>query len=133
MPWCTKGFYDCPLTHDSWTPENQDTPITIIRHSGLSGQDLAADSHWVADGSYVRANLFSLGYNFKKNILDKLDMKRLRLSLALENAFIITSDDFKGYDPEATGFNNASNFGQNIFFYAYPKARTLTLGLNVQF
>tara|TARA_R110002049_G_scaffold309049_1_gene516195 strand:+ start:1767 stop:5093 length:3327 start_codon:yes stop_codon:yes gene_type:complete len=121
------------ILYDSWTPENQDTPITIIRHSAFSGQDLAVDSHWVANGSYLRANLFSLGYNFKKDVLDKMSMKSLRLNISLENAFVIKSGDFKGYDPESNGQWDDSNFGQNIFFYAYPKARTLTVGLNVQF
>ncbi len=119
--------------YDSWTPDNQNTPITIIRHTVLSGQDLAVDSHWIVDGSYLRGNLISLGYTFKESLLNKWGIKYLRVNASVENAFVIVSDDFKGYDPESDGMWDNSNFGQNIFFYSYPKARTFSLGLNVKF
>ncbi|PXX30390.1 TonB-dependent receptor [Arenibacter sp. ARW7G5Y1] len=127
----TNGFKT--QLYDSWTPNNQDTSVPIIRHTVISGQDLAVDSHWVADGSYLRANLISLGYNFNNNVLDALGLKHFRMNLSLENAFVIQSKDFKGYDPESNGQWDSSNFGQNIFFYSYPKARTLTMGLAVKF
>jgi TonB-dependent starch-binding outer membrane protein SusC len=119
--------------YNSWTPENQNTMIPMIRHTSLSGQDLAVDSHWVCDGSYLRANLFSIGYTFNKSILDKIGINHLRLNASLQNAFVITSKDFKGYDPESDSHWSNSNFGQNIFLYEYPKPRTLTLGLNARF
>ena len=119
--------------YDSWTPSNQDTSVPIIRHTVISGQDPLIDSHWVADGSYLRANLISLGYTFDKNVLDALGLGYFKINLSLENAFVLHSKDFKGYDPESNGQWDSSNFGQNIFFYSYPKARTLTLGLAVKF
>lgn len=118
---------------NGWTPENQDTSIPQIRNTVLSGQDLAVDSHWVANGSYVRGNLLSLGYTFNEQILDVLGFKYARFNISLENAFVIVSDEFKGYDPEQNGLNDGSNFGQNIEFYSYPKPRTFSLGLNVKF
>lgn len=127
----TNGFKT--QLYDSWTPNNQNTSIPLIRHTTLSGQDLAVDSHWVADGSYIRANLISLGYNFNQQLLDILGVKQFRINMSLENAFVIQSKDFKGYDPESNGQWDDSNFGQNIFFYSYPKARTMTLGLAVKF
>ncbi len=118
---------------NGWTPTNQDTNIPRIRNTALSGQDLAVDSQWVADGSYLRGNLLSLGYTFTDSFLDATGLKFVRFNVSLENAFIIQSKDFKGYDPEANGLNDGSNFGQNISFYSYPKARTFSLGLNVKF
>ena len=118
---------------NGWTPDNQDTFIPQIRNTVLSGQDLAVDSHWVADGSYVRGNLLSLGYTFNDQILEILGFKYARFNLSLENAFVIVSDEFKGYDPEQNGLNDGSNFGQNIEFYSYPKPRTFSMGLNVKF
>lgn len=118
---------------NGWTPDNQDTFIPQIRNTVLSGQDLAVDSHWVADGSYVRGNLLSLGYTFNDQILETLGFKYARFNLSLENAFVIVSDEFKGYDPEQNGLNDGSNFGQNIEFYSYPKPRTFSMGLNVKF
>ena len=127
----TNGFKT--QLYDGWTPDHQDTSVPMIRHTTLSGQDLEVDSQWVCDGSYLRGNLISLGYNFKQNILDILGVNNFRLNLALENAFVIHSKDFKGYDPESNGQWDDSNFSQNIFFYSYPKARTLVFGLSVKF
>ncbi len=118
--------------YNSWTPDNQNTLVPMIRHTVLSGQDLAVDSRWIADGSYLRGNLISLAYTFK-GLFDKWGIDNFRVNASVENAFVIVSDDFMGYDPESNGQWDGSNFGQNIFFYSYPKARTFSLGLNVRF
>ena len=127
----TNGFKS--QLYDAWTPNNQNTMVPMIRHTVLSGQDLAVDSRWICDGSYLRGNLISLGYTFEKNVLNKLGLSYFRINASVQNAFVITSKDFKGYDPESDGQWDDSNFGQNIFFYSYPKARTFSLGLNVKF
>lgn len=117
--------------YDAWTPENQDTPIQRIRHTVLSGQNLQPDSHWICDGSYIRGNMISLGYNFGQNVLNSLGVDQLRVSAYVENAFVIHARDFKGFDPESSTWSG--NFGQNIFFYEYPKARTYSLGVDIRF
>jgi len=127
----TNGFKT--QLYESWTPENQNTFVPMIRHTVLSGQDLKVDDHWVADGSYIRGNLISLGYTFDNKVIDKLGVNNFRLSFSMENAFVIHSNDFKGYDPESNGQWDDSNFSQNIFFYSYPKARTLIFGLAAKF
>ena len=98
------------------------------------------DSQWVANGSYLRANLIQLGYTFDSNQLAKTPFSSLRLYLNVNNAFLITAKDFNGYDPESTSQISTSNgsvspeqFGQNMAFFSYPRARTFTLGVNVTF
>lgn len=118
--------------YDAWTTDKQNTMVQRIRHTVLSGQNLQPDTRWICDGSYIRGNLLSLGYSFGQKKLSSLGLNQLRVSLSLENAFIINSKDFLGYDPESSTWPG-DNFGQNIFFYEYPKARTLTLGVNVNF
>jgi TonB-linked SusC/RagA family outer membrane protein len=118
--------------YDSWTENNQNAMVPQIRHTVLSGQDLARDSRWIADGSYLRGNLFSLGYSFGPGSLNALGLNDLRITANVENAFVLHSSEFLGYDPEGTGFIG-NQFGQNTFFYQYPKPRTFTLGVNVQF
>ncbi len=118
--------------YDAWTPDNQNTMIQQIRHTVLSGQNLQPDSHWIADGSYLRGNLIALGYTFDQNILSSLGLDQFRINASVQNAFVIFSKDFKGFDPESSTWND-SNFGQNIFFYEYPKPRTFTLGVNARF
>ena len=117
--------------YEAWTPENQNTPIQRIRHTVLSGQNLQPDSHWIVDGSFIRGNLLALGYTFDQDVLTVLGFDQVRINASVENAFVIHSKDFQGYDPESSTWSG--NFGQNIFFYEYPKARTFTLGLNARF
>lgn len=118
--------------HDAWTPENQNTMVQRIRHTVLSGQNLQPDTQWIQDGSYIRANLISLGYSFNQSAISSYGLRQLRVVANIENAFLIHSKEFKGLDPESSTWHG-NNFGQNIFFYEYPKARTVTLGVNIQF
>ena len=114
-----------------WTPDNQNTMVQQIRNQATSGQNSQVDSHWVADGSYLRGNLFTLGYTLPTDFVNSLGIQTLRIYGSLDNAFVIQSDDFQGYDPE--GSSNDNQFGQNIFFFQYPRPRTYTLGFNFKF
>lgn len=117
---------------NAWTEDNQDTMYQRIRHQPRSGQNTQADSHWIVDGSYIRGNLIQLGYNFDQTRISDWGITQLRVSASLENAFVIHSDDFKGHDPEASSWGGNIH-AQNIFFYQYPKPRTATLGIRLQF
>jgi hypothetical protein len=64
-------------------------------------------------------------------MLEKAKLKKLRLNISVSNAFLLHSDEFKGYDPESA--TNANQFGQNIFFFDSPRSRNYSLGLNVSF
>lgn len=118
------------ILYEAWTEDNQNTMVQQIRNQAYSGQNSQIDDHWVADGSYLRGNLISLGYTVNPEILPKF--RNLRVYASVQNAFLIHSDDFKGYDPEATSWGG-NQWGQNIFFFQYPRPRTYTLGFNVQF
>jgi outer membrane receptor protein involved in Fe transport len=119
------------VLYDAWTPENQNTMVQQIRQQNYSGQNSNSDSHWVANGSYLRGNLIQLGYTVDNKLLTKWNMKKLRLTASINNAFLIHAKDFKGYDPE--GSSNTNRFGQNIFFFEYPRSRDFSLGLNLSF
>ena len=116
---------------EGWTPQNQNTQVQEIRNQGTSGQNSQVDSRWVADGSYLRGNLFTLGYTFPVNSVNSIGLKMFRVYASVDNAFVIQSDDFQGFDPEGSSNNN--QFGQNIFFFQYPRPRTFTLGFNFKF
>jgi len=118
--------------YDSWTESNQNTNVQQIRNAAYTGQNSEIDSHWVADGSYIRGNLISLGYTFNRELISRYNINNLRIYTSVQNAFLITSDEFKGYDPEASSWGG-NQWGQNIFFFQYPRPRTFTLGLSVQF
>ena len=117
---------------ESWTPDNQDAMVQEIRNAALSGQNSELDSRWVVDGSYIRGNMLSVGYTFDPGTLASLGLNYLRLTANIENAFVIHSSDFLGHDPESTSWGG-DQWGQNIFFFQYPKPRTLSLGVDVRF
>lgn len=119
------------ILYNGWTESNQNTMVQQIRQQNYSGQDSQSDSHWVCDGSYIRGNLLQLGYTFDSKMLGRTGFKKLRGYASVNNAFLINSKDFLGYDPEAV--SNTNQFGQNIFFYQYPKPRTFTFGVNLSF
>ncbi len=89
---------------DAWSPTNTDTKVQMIfnRQYGDSYSDQDFNSSWVADGSYLRLNLVQLGYTFNKDTVKRMGIQGLRLYFNANNVFLICSDDFKGYDPEAS-------------------------------
>jgi TonB-dependent starch-binding outer membrane protein SusC len=117
---------------EAWTPQNQNTMVQEIRHAGYGGQNSEVYSRWLADGSYLRGNLFTLGYSFNQNLLSRLNLQALRVYGSVQNAFVIHSREFQGYDPEATSWGG-DQWGQNIFFFQYPKPTTYTVGVSLQF
>ena len=117
---------------EAWTPENQNTMVQQIRHQAWAGQNSEVDDHWVVDGSYLRGNAITLGYNLGGSALDRLNLGSLRVYLSGQNVFVAHSDEFQGLDPEATSWGG-NQWGQNIFFFQYPRPRSFTLGLNVKF
>lgn len=121
---------------EGWTPQNQNTQVQEIRNQGTSGQNSQVDSRWVADGSYLRGNLFTLGYTLPDNLVNSIGLNLLRIYGSVDNAFVVQSDSFQGFDPEGSSHDpslDSGQFGQNIFFFQYPRPRTFTLGFNLKF
>lgn len=116
---------------DGWTEARQNTMVQQIRHTTYAGQSSNADSYWVSDGSYLRGNLLQLGYTFDNALLKKWKMQNLRLHFSVSNAFLIHSKEFRGYDPESS--SQTGKWGQNVYFYQYPRERTYTLGASFSF
>lgn len=119
---------------DAWTPTNTNTHVQMIynRPYGDGYSDQNFNSSWLANGSYFRLNLIQLGYTFDNSLLKRIGLQDLRLYCNVNNAFMLCSDEFKGYDPESSS-KGSSQWGQNVMFFAYPKARTFTFGANITF
>ncbi len=117
--------------YDGTNPNTMEQAI-YLTNSGHAGQNTTVDSGWIADGSYLRANLIQFGYNFTDRQCQAIGFSALRIYANVNNAFLICSSDFNGYDPEATS-QGTNKFGQNMTFFSYPRARTWTLGINVTF
>jgi TonB-dependent starch-binding outer membrane protein SusC len=78
---------------------------------------------WLRDGSFIRCENLTLGYNFK----NLKGISRLRLYVVATNLFVITK--YAGVDPEV------STDGTQRYIDAtyYPKSRGFTFGVNLGF
>lgn len=89
-----------------------------------------ASSFFLEDGSFLRLNNLTLGYNLPLNNNDILS--RARIYITGQNLFVLT--DYSGFDPEVNtpvGTGGNSSFG--IDFAAFPRARTFLFGVNIDF
>ena len=87
-------------------------------------------TRFLEKGDFLRLQNATLGYNFDIN--EESFLKSLRLSLTGQNLFLIT--DYSGLDPEVNtdkSLNGIPTAG--IEYTTYPRATTVTLGLNVSF
>jgi len=123
------------LYTNAWHPTlNPDGTSQAIRLQNFGmGSNADADDTWVADGSYLRANLIQLGYTFDSNTIRKVGLSSLRIYGSVSNAFLITASDYQGYDPDNSSRLDDNKWGANRQFFTYPRPRTFTLGLNVAF
>lgn len=111
--------------NDSWTPTNQNATAPIQETSGTFSTANVPNSYFVEDGSYLRARNVQLGYNLPTDILERMNIGKLRLYVQASNLFTITN--YSGVDPELTG--TATAFG--IDEGAYPSPRQYILGVNL--
>ena len=88
----------------------------------------------IQDGSFLRLNTVTLGYSIPSGLIKKAGMSRLRIYASIYNAFTITN--YKGLDPEVN--TNTEQGGSSyptigLDWGSYPRARSYTFGVNVEF
>jgi TonB-linked SusC/RagA family outer membrane protein len=106
-----------------WTPTNQNTDIPAVRGNG----PYVYSSRVVEDGSYIRLKTAQLGYSFSNKLLSRINIKSFKVYLSGQN--LITVTGYSGLDPEVSAYNSALTPGFD--YSAYPRARTITVGLNL--
>jgi TonB-dependent starch-binding outer membrane protein SusC len=87
-------------------------------------------TRFIHDGSFLRLNNATIGYNLRSANIDWL--KNLRLTLTGQNLLLFTK--YPGFDPEVDTPRASGGFvSTGIDGTRYPTARTYSLGLNVTF
>ena len=85
------------------------------------------DSYFVEEGSFLRLKNVSLGYNLP---LKSKYLNKARVYISGQN--LLTFTKYRGYDPEVNSdFNSNTSYGVDV--YAYPSARTYTIGASFSF
>ena len=107
---------------DRWTVDNprQDAQYPRL-FNGTMANNWQTSTKTIYNGSFLRLSDIELGYNFKREWLEKIYTKGLRVFVICNNAY--TFSKWKMWDPE-TGTGN----GQN-----YPIARKFNFGIRAKF
>ncbi|MFY9154336.1 MAG: TonB-dependent receptor [Prolixibacteraceae bacterium] len=90
----------------------------------------AFSSRFIEDGSFLRLSNLTIGYSFKTSSISWLS--KLRLYATGNNLLLLTK--YKGFDPEINvdaSENGVPSMG--IDYSSFPKSRTFTFGVNLQF
>jgi hypothetical protein len=84
----------------------------------------------IEDASFVRLQNVTLGYNFGKVVLDKLNLSQLNVFVSGTNLHVWTN--YSGFNPDVslTGSNTLALGHDNG---GYPIARSIRMGLKLKF
>ena len=107
-----------------WTPGSTNAKYP---EAGLINSYFDTDL-MVEDGSYMRIKQIQLGYTLPNNIVEKMNLKKLRVYISLDDYFTFTK--YNGLDPEAGSFDDDS---QGIDRGFYPIPGKALFGLSVDF
>lgn len=110
---------------DRWSPTNQNS--SNFRPGGWFGGGYS--SRTIEDGSYLRLKTVQLGYNLPKSLLSRLKISSIRVFASGQNLWTWTK--YTGEDPEVSTYNSVLTGGFD--YSAYPHARTIAFGANVNF
>lgn len=110
---------------DRWRPDNTDATLPV---AGVTSPNVYS-SRVIEDGSYLRLKTVSLGYTLPRAWLKRVKIESVRFYTSAQN--LVTWTNYTGVDPEVSVRN--SPLTPSFDWSAYPKARTITLGLNVTF
>ncbi|WP_299780769.1 SusC/RagA family TonB-linked outer membrane protein [uncultured Formosa sp.] len=114
------------FTNKTWTPENSNsnTPAAFVNTSRKVWNYDDLNDINVIKGAYLRAKAISVGYGLPQDVLDKMGMDKVRLSLTGNDLFTI-SNIRDGLDPE---FGEGTRQGSMI-----PFTSALIFGVELAF
>ncbi|MDD4489268.1 MAG: hypothetical protein PHD30_02050, partial [Paludibacter sp.] len=84
----------------------------------------------IEDGSFIRINTISFGYNLSKNILKKMRLRKLRVYATGYNLYTFTN--YTGYDPEVDS-RLTTVVTPGLDYNAYPRSRQFIFGVNITY
>lgn len=82
----------------------------------------------VEDGSFLRVNNITLGYNLPSSLLNKVKISKFRIYGTVNNLAVLTN--YSGYDPEVNT-RRSTPLTPGVDYSAYPRSRAFIFGANV--
>ena len=111
---------------DRWTPESPSNELPRLVSTDPNNNQRPSD-FYLEDGSFLRLRNLQVGYSFPQTVLDRVNLKGLRVYLTANNLLTIT--DYRGFDPEIGTNGWILDTGIDKGFY--PSNTTYGVGLKV--
>lgn len=110
---------------DRWQNPGDITDVPKMDLTSTGNNSAATSTRFLYDGDYIRIKDLTLGYSFNKEILEKISLDGLTLSVRGTNLFTFVKDSRLKYDPEvrADGFTRLST----------PPVKSVTFAMNFKF
>lgn len=116
------------------SPENPgdgQTPKLLLNGDNFINRPDDASTRWVEDGSFIKLQNVSLGYNFPASQVRKLTLNGLRVYVQAQNILTITK--YSGLDPETTANIEGIPQGFGIDFNGNPQQKVISGGIKLTF
>jgi len=121
-----EGAGKSALALTSWNPTTLDNSGGPIWESASNLSTNGAANDWyIEDGSYLRIQNISLGYDFDRSKLERVGIKDLRIGVSANN--IATFTKYTGQDPSIGGVD--TNFGVDVGNYPVTPSYMLTINI----
>ena len=114
---------------DSFSSTNQDGTAPALSTS-VSNEEIAANSFFIEDGSFLRLKNVQIGYTLPQSLLENVGISQLRFYITGSNLATIT--DYTGLDPEIQpgNGNNALTLGLDV--NNNPLSQIFLFGVNIK-
>jgi len=117
---------------NAWREDKKSNTNPRITYTDQS-QNKRVSDYFVHKGDFLRVQNIQIGYSFPAEWIRNLRMESLRLSVGIENPFIITS--YKYGDPEIGGNRTSGNgvLRTGLDEGRYPSSTIFNFGLSLGF
>jgi len=112
------------------SPENPGNGLITRATRKQTGNNGTISTYHLEDGSYLRLQNVTFGYNFPKKMMSKLNMQNLRVFASGQN--LLTFTKYSGYNPEVNN-SNSNQLTGGLDYGSYPLSKTYSIGFNVTF
>ncbi len=124
--WIDYGMFNGGLSkdalYDSWTPTNTSARLPMLDQNDISQEPSTA---FIEDASYLRMKTLRLGYTLPSSLLQRAQIKNVRLYAQVSNLFTITG--YSGLDPEVRTSGRDAGLDRG----AWPTPRQIMFGVNI--
>ncbi len=128
-----QSAYSKDRRDNSWHPVTNPDGIYPMWANHTGESTIAANesnSGYIEDGSFLRMQTLTLGYTLPKSILEKSNLKKIRIYGQVANVFTLTGYSGLGYVPFGRSFKRRP-WGTDFGSYGMPRPVHLRCKYNI--